>query len=137
MSRKKAREEVMIAIYQMELKDHYDLNACETTLENKNLAKKDFDYAYTICKEFLKDMSVVDDQIEKHLKKWTLNRIGKIDLAVLRVAVVEFFYFDDIPIEVSINEAIEMAKKYSDQESANFINGVLASIVDERNLIDE
>ena len=69
-----------------------------------------------------------DKKISQRLKNWELKRIAVIDKVILRMALSEIFYFEDIPPEVSINEAIELAKKFSTARSSKFINGVLDAI---------
>lgn len=72
----------------------------------------------------------LDEKISAFLTKgWRINRISKISLAVLRVAVYEITYCEEIPVSVSINEAVELAKKYSVSEDASFVNGLLGSLV--------
>ena len=73
-------------------------------------------------------MEIIDKKIAENLKGWTLERLSKIDLAILRLACYEIIFLEDIPKNVSINEGIELAKKYSDDESRKFINGLLDSI---------
>ena len=74
----------------------------------------------------------LDERISAYLKKgWKLSRISKVSLAILRLAVYEILYMDDIPVSVSINEAVELSKKFSVQDDTSFINGVLGSIVKE------
>lgn len=73
----------------------------------------------------------LDSIIEKHLKRWTVNRIAKTDLVILRLALFEMLYISDIPAKVSLNEALEIAKTFSDDESRRFINGVLSSAMNE------
>ncbi|QIL47543.1 transcription antitermination factor NusB [Vagococcus hydrophili] len=73
----------------------------------------------------------LDQHIEKHLKRWTVSRIAKTDLTILRLALFEMFYVSDIPHKVSLNEALELAKTFSDDESRRFINGVLSSVMKE------
>lgn len=72
---------------------------------------------------------VLDEMIEKHLKGWKLNRLAKSDLIILRLAIFEMLYLTDVPNKVSLNEALELAKTYSDDESKRFINGVLSSVL--------
>jgi N utilization substance protein B len=71
----------------------------------------------------------LDALIEANLVKWKLSRVSKINLSILRVALYEMKYVEDIPHNVSINEAVEISKKYSDEQSAAFINGILDKIV--------
>ncbi|MGM0379376.1 MAG: transcription antitermination factor NusB [Bacillota bacterium] len=137
MKRKDVRKEVMITIYQMELNESYDFEKYKEKLKEKIGNKKEFKYGSKVLKEFLKDKDMVDDHIKANLDNWHITRLPKIDLAIMRLAITEFFYLEDIPIEVSVNEAIELAKEYSDKESSSFINGVLGSIINKGNLIDE
>ena len=73
----------------------------------------------------------LDTLIEKHLKRWKVSRIAKTDLVILRLALFEMLYVSDIPNKVSLNEALEIAKTFSDDESRRFINGVLSSAMNE------
>ncbi len=73
----------------------------------------------------------IDALLNETAKGWTTNRMGRADLAILRLAVYEMRYDDSIPVGVAINEAVELAKKYGEDESAAFINGILAKLVPE------
>lgn len=73
----------------------------------------------------------LDTVIEKHLKNWKVNRIAKTDLVILRLALFEMLFVSDVPSKVSLNEALEIAKTFSDDESRRFINGVLSSVMNE------
>lgn len=73
----------------------------------------------------------IDQWISRHLVNWSFDRIGNIDKAILRLAVSELLYFDDIPDTVTISEAVELCRKFSDEKSRKFVNGVLSSITRE------
>ncbi|MCT3398253.1 transcription antitermination factor NusB [Lentilactobacillus hilgardii] len=74
----------------------------------------------------------LDNLIEKYLKSgWSINRIAKTDLIILEIALYEMLHVDDLPAKVSINEAIELAKKYSDDRSRKFVNGILSHALEE------
>jgi N utilization substance protein B len=75
-----------------------------------------------------KNLSEIDEQISLSLKNWRIERIPRVTLALLRLAVCEFMYFPEVPIGASINEAIELAKKYASEEDGAFINGVLGTL---------
>ncbi|MTD37611.1 transcription antitermination factor NusB [Erwinia sp. CPCC 100877] len=76
--------------------------------------------------------SELDEVIENHLgRNWSLNRIAKMDLVVLRIAIFEMLYVADVPNTVALNEAIELTKKYSDDRSRKFVNGVLSNVMKE------
>ena len=74
------------------------------------------------------NLSEIDAKITENLRGWKLTRISKVSLSLMRIAVYEMLYMDDIPHSVSINEAVTLAKKYSTQDDSSFINGVLGSI---------
>ncbi len=74
----------------------------------------------------------IDAQIEKNIRGWKMNRLSKVSLSLLRLAIYEILFEDEIPVSVSINEAVDLAKKYGSAEDAPFINGVLGSVAKER-----
>lgn len=76
----------------------------------------------------------IDKMILSKLKNWTIERIFKIDLAVLRLAVYEIMYFENMPPKVAVNEAVELAKKYGNDASSNFVNGVLREIIKDKGI---
>lgn len=88
-------------------------------------------YLNEMVKNFELNKSTIDELISKYAKNWTINRMAKVDLAILRLAVCEILYVPNIPTKVSINEAIELAKLYCDDKSPKFINGILGSVVNE------
>lgn len=88
-------------------------------------------YLNEMVKNFELNKSTIDELISKYAKNWTINRMAKVDLAILRLAVCEILYVQNIPTKVSINEAIELAKLYCDDKSPKFINGILGSVVNE------
>ncbi len=77
----------------------------------------------------LENSEAIDKEIEEHSVGWSLSRMTRVSLAILRLAVGEILYADDIPSSVTINEAVELAKKYAGKKDSAFINGVLGSIV--------
>ena len=82
----------------------------------------------------IEHLDEIDQLIESKLKNWKLSRISKVSLSILRVAVYELKYMDDVPTNVSINEAVELAKQYANEDDYSFINGVLGAIAKELNL---
>ena len=71
----------------------------------------------------------IDSCLSEAISGWKLNRMSRMDLTILRLAVYEIFYDDSIPVKVSINEAVELAKKYGGESSPSFVNGVLAKVI--------
>ncbi len=127
MSRKDAREFVMKYMYQMDINQEFNLNDLELLLEEEKIDLDDREFIDKSLNLLITNVDNLDTIIEKFLKGWTTNRIPRIDLAILRVAVNEINNLEDIPVGVSINEAVDMAKRYSTEESYRFINGVLGS----------
>ncbi|WP_062552421.1 transcription antitermination factor NusB [Peptoniphilus phoceensis] len=128
MSRKKARIGAMQALFSMDINDDFSLDNLEVFMENNNFQGDEADYINRVVPDILDKLDVVDETIEKNLKGWTMARLAKVDRQILRIAVYEFLYKDDIPKEVSINEAVEIARLYSSDEAPKFINGILGTI---------
>ena len=91
---------------------------------------KDEEYIRTKVDAILEKTAELDSLLESASKDWKMNRVGKAELAILRVAAYEIRYDDDIPDKVAINEALELAKKYCDEKAAPFINGVLNQLLE-------
>ena len=92
--------------------------------------EKDETYINKKVRNIQDKLEDIDAAIEQHSNGWKINRLGKAELAILRVAVYEMLFDDDIPDRVALNEAIEIAKEFSDEKSASFINGVLDSFIE-------
>ena len=97
-----------------------------TTLDSQNDVKN---YAIEIAEYFHKNSKEIDDIIQKYAKNWDLGRLVKMDKDILRIALVELLYIKDAPMKVVVDEALELAKKYSTDDSASFINGILAKVI--------
>lgn len=97
-----------------------------TTLDSQHDVKN---YAIQIADYFQKNHEEVDEIIQKYTKNWDLGRLVKMDKDILRIAIVELLYIKDAPMKVVVDEALELAKKYSTEDSAAFINGVLAKVI--------
>ncbi len=155
MNRRKSRELVMKLLFQMtinkedfkdvisNLKENIELDNKELQItgigtndeldpESIDLKDIDMEYVIRILKGVQENREVIDNEIENHLINWKFSRLSKIDIAILRVCTYEFLYEKEIPENVSINEAIELAKRYSADKSAPFINGVLGSMIKEK-----
>ena len=126
MKREDIREKTMQLVYQMDITGDFEVADLSIVEENVKAAGK---------KQAAETLAAVQDHHEEidkiisdNLDSWALERIAKTDLAILRTAVAEMFYVESIPVGVSINEAVELAKKYGDERSFAFINSVLGKI---------
>ena len=131
MNRSAMRENAFKLIYSLEIQK------CESIDEqidlfiesNEIIDKETKKYISNVILGIEKNKQEILDNIEQNLKEgWKLSRISKIDLSVLKLAIYEIKY-TDIPYKVAINEAVELAKKYGEDKSKNFVNGILASVV--------
>lgn len=134
MSRKIARELTFKVIFSFNFQNENE--QIESLIDNlesetKDINLEDKEYIKSIVKGVIENKEQLDETIKKYLKDWTMDRISKTDLAILRVAVYEILYREDIPYKVSINEAVELAKAFSDGASPSFVNGVLAGVISE------
>lgn len=96
--------------------------------EEKEIDEKDREYILNKGKLILEELPKIDDRINQASENWKTGRMGKADLAILRLAVYEIMYDFDIPEKVAINEAVELSKKYGMEDSFAFVNGVLAKV---------
>lgn len=130
MGRKKARDSAFKCIYQLGF--DFDLNLediLEHTYEENDCTEEEKEYISKLLKGIVENIDIIDEEILKNLKGWTIDRIAKIDLAILRTAIYEIKYIENIPVKVSVNEAVELAKMYGSENSANFVNGLLAKVI--------
>ena len=121
MSRTEARELAFKTIYSKFFNKEADLD--EKT-DNIN----DLKFTNHILSEFAKNYQEINDLISSHLKGYTIERLYKVDLAILILAVIELNYIKENPKQVIINEAVELAKKFSTEKSVGFVNGILAQV---------
>jgi len=123
MKRTSAREIAFKTIYSR------FFNAEDSVEEIDQADTKSLEFISEILTAFADHYSEINEIISTHLKGYTLDRLYKIDLAIITLAVIELKFINKTPKEVAINEAVELAKKYSTEKSPRFINGVLADIV--------
>lgn len=135
MNRSAIRELAFKLIYSLEIQKNQDIQEqIELYLETNEITdKRAIEYIEDTITGINANLEDIVNLIQKNLKAdWTLERISKIDLSLLKLAIYEIKY-KDIPYKVAINEAIELAKKYGEETSKNFVNGILASIMKEIN----
>lgn len=129
MSRKIAREVTMQALYQIELNGYESFEDIQGFIIESSIKASEDSYVKTVIDLCFENKEAIDAEITKYLKNWTIDRLSKVDLSILRLAIIEIAYMEDIPESVTINEAVNLAKKFSDEEASSYINGVLGSVV--------
>lgn len=95
--------------------------------------KKNYKFGERLFFETLNHQEALDEVIQRHINNWDIERLTVTDKIILRAALCEFLYFEDIPTKVTINEAIEIAKNYSTRKSGKFINGILDAALEQLN----
>jgi len=126
LGRKIAREQAFRLLFAVDVGENTIEEASELVMDSLNDDQKNF--ALREVKGVLNNMSSIDEVINKYSEDWPVSRMAAADRNILRLAVFEILHCDDIPVSVAINEAIELAKKYGDEKSYKFINGLLGSI---------
>lgn len=139
MNRTKMREEAFKLLYSLQLVKEADIQEqLAFFMETEEINEKDAkQYIEDTIKGINKENSKIEEQIKQNIKAdWSIYRISKIDLTLLKLGIYEILY-SKLPYKVVINEVVELSKKYGDDNSKAFINGVLASIVRKNNVINE
>lgn len=129
MGRRELREQIFKLLFRVEFNEMEDMPEQEKLFfeEEENVAsEKDEQYILKKYGDIVSKLEQIDEMIDKEAQGWETKRMGKVDLTLIRLAVYEIKYDDDIPTGVAINEAVELAKKFGQDNSPAFVNGVLA-----------
>ena len=137
MSRRELREQIFKYIFRIEFNDREEmpeqgkfffetLKVEAQERESREIKDEDATYISHKSNKIIEKLDEIDEMINKQAKGWTTQRMGKVDLTILRLAVYEIVFDEDVPTGVAINEAVELAKKFGQEESSGFVNGVLA-----------
>jgi len=134
--RTQSREFALQLLYQIDISEE----DCELSLDRfwslstqDEVEKSVKEFTDSLVRGTIKNLKAIDDEISKYAANWELNRMAVVDRNVLRLATYEIVFCEDIPPKVSINEAVELAKKYSGIQSGKFVNGILDKIKSEKN----
>ncbi len=132
MGRHELREQVFMLLFRVEFHEPADMpGQIRLFLEDSERAAagKDAEYIRARCEAIREKLPEIDRLINENTEGWDTSRMGKVELTVLRLAVYEMRYDEDIPAGVAIDEAVEIAKKYGQDNSGGFVNAILAKIV--------
>jgi N utilization substance protein B len=135
MNRSELREQVFKLLFRVEFNTMDEMSEQEelfAVTEDTEISKKDADYIREKYEKIAEKLSEIDADINKQTTGWNTNRIAKVDLAIIRLALYEIRYDDSVPTGVAINEAVELAKKFGQDGSASFVNGVLAKFAKDK-----
>jgi len=130
MSRRLSREEAFKVLFEMSFQSEEALpQILEYYYENLVNEQLEKEYFSNVVNGVCKNIVALDEHIACHSIGWTKNRISKVSMSVLWIALYEILYMDDIPASVSANEAVELAKKYESPESGAFVNGIIGAFI--------
>jgi N utilization substance protein B len=131
LGRRKSREFAIQILYQIEMNKSDAEHALQTFWENYHYPDDIKEFTNHLVKGTSEHRNQIDQMIVKTAKNWSFNRITPVDRNILREAIFEMFYCPDIPYKVTLNEAIELGKKFGSEKSGAFINGVLDNVLDQ------
>ena len=135
MTRNEAREQAFLLLFSDCFHDSQTTEEMiDTAVQANNYEENDF--TQKLIEGVKANEAELNEAIRRHLKKWQFERLPKTTVAILRIAIYEILYFEDVPDAVSVNEAVELAKRFGSEKDYSFINGVLGSIVREKNEAD-
>ncbi len=128
MGRRASRELAMKLLYQLEMQKENREEQIEQFFTENTLAEKDKVYIDNVIDGVYSNRKYINSIIEFNSKDWKISRISKVDLSIMRLSIYEICFRDDIPYSVSVNEAVELAKKYSSNDASSFVNGILSKV---------
>jgi len=132
--RRKAREYALQMLYQYDV-SHESHNLIEGFWTGKEITDDVREFANNIVEGVIKNIPLIDNNINQSAKNWSIDRMAVVDRNILRMATYELLFINDIPVKVTINEAIEIAKRFGGDESGSFVNGILDRILKDHNEI--
>ena len=134
MNRRNARKNAFFLVFQMDFNQKEEFEQARELFfdHQQEVEEEEKDFILKETEGTKEHLAEIDEMISKKAKKWATGRMSKVDLAILRLAIYEICFSKEIPTSVAINEAIELAKKFSSDEAPSFINGILGSIAAEK-----
>lgn len=139
LTRRDIREKALQSLFQLSANEDLSKEvAMQKALANNSEDKEELEdieipsYLNVLVSGVIEQQQVIDSKINSHLKNWSINRLAKTDLLVMRIAVYEMLFVEEVPNKVALNEALEIIKRYSDEKSSKFVNGILSNMIEEK-----
>lgn len=126
MTRTEAREQAFILLFEMAVQDKSIEDVLEDAYEARDVIPDE--YINNVIGKIIPEQSRIDEIITENIRGWSFSRLSKVTLSILRLSVYELLYMEEVPVSVSINEAVTLGKKYGDAKDSSYINGVLSAI---------
>lgn len=128
MGRRQARETAIKSLYQVDVGGAEPESAITNAVDMDQLNQEDIDFARELVMGSIEHMQEIDKTISSLSKDWSIDRLARVDYNIMRMAIYEIMYRDDIPYGVTVNEAVELAKMYGGSDSGKFVNGILGKV---------
>lgn len=134
MSRRNARKHIFNLVFQTEFNGDTDIDESVSTYisEYSDFGEDEKEFVLNEYKGITENLEEIDSRIDAFAKGWSISRLAKTDLAILRIAVYEILFSEDVPDKVAVNEAVELAKLFSSDKAPAFVNGVLSKVIKSR-----
>lgn len=129
MGRRELREQIFLLLFRVEFNDPSEMpEQIRMFLEDDEVARTSVDTDYITGKyeKIVEKLAEIDEKLAEKAENWDIKRMGKVELTVLRLALYEMLFDEDVPVSVAINEAVELAKKFGQESGGSFVNAVLA-----------
>jgi N utilization substance protein B len=131
IGRRKCREMILQLLYAYEIRENDSEKILEDFFQNNSLEGKAKEFVTKLYLKVVSEKEKLDERIKPVLKNWDIRRIAVVDKNIIRLSLAEILYFPEVPLKVSIDEAVELAKKYGTKDSSKFVNGVLDAMAKE------
>ena len=129
-SRRKQREVAVQLLFEMKMQKEENMDFVLNYYESRELDIRNYTYTMQIAKNYIEHMEEIEQILTENVQNWRIERVGNTEISIIRVATVEMLYHDDVPAPVAINEAVEVAKKFSDERAYRFVNKVLRNVLE-------
>jgi N utilization substance protein B len=129
LSRRKSREFAFKVIFQVDQVDTDPRQAFKYLIDNKELTEQDREFSWHLIEGCLDNLPAIDEKLSYFSRDWAINRMSSVDRNIMRLASYEILFMDNKQSVIAIDEAIELAKKYGDENSASFVNAILDKIL--------
>lgn len=127
-TRRRSRELAMQALFFMDIQKNFSHDMLESFCDNYVTSRESQPFFFELVEGVLLILPEIDALVEKYSSNWKISRMSRVDRNVMRIALYEMLYCDDIPVKVTINEAVDVGKKYGTEESGAFVNGIVDRI---------
>lgn len=129
VSRRMQREMAVQLLFEMKAQKEENADFIESYFETRELDRAEYAYVELIAQKYIENMDTVEQLLAENIHSWRIERVGKTEISIIRVATTEMLYVDDVPVPVSINEAVELAKRFADEKAYKFVNKVLKNVL--------